>query len=205
MNRRHRHGWLFLRKWLREPMKIAAPWPSSRYLADAMCGLLSGSGDGAVVELGGGTGAVTRSLLARCFGNQALFIIEKDKMLAGLLADKYPEATVIEGDASELDTLLRAQGVKRISAVVSSLPMMLIPERTQFDILRKSFAMLDDDGLFVQYTYGTRSPIAFRVLQRLGIIGIEGKSVWRNLPPARVWTFRQSKAMSVSDSRATSN
>ena len=174
-------------------MKIAAPWPSSRYLADAMCGLLSGSGDGAVVELGGGTGAVTRSLLARCSGNQPLFIIEKDKMLAGLLADKYPEATVIEGDASELDTLLRAQGIKRIAAVVSSLPMILIPERTQFDILRKSFSMLDGNGLFVQYTYGTRSPIAVRVLQSLGIRGVEGKSVWRNLPPARVWSFHQSK------------
>lgn len=174
-------------------MKIAAPWPSSRYLADAMCGLLSDCGGGAMVELGGGTGAVTRSLLAHCSDNQPLYIIEKDKTLAALLADKYPAATVIEGDASELDTLLRAQGVKRISAIVSSLPMILIPERTQFEILRKGFAMFDDDGLFVQYTYGTRSPIAVRVLQRLKIKGTEGKSVWRNLPPARVWSFRQSK------------
>jgi phosphatidylethanolamine/phosphatidyl-N-methylethanolamine N-methyltransferase len=193
MIKNHRHGWLFLRKWLKEPMKIAAPWPSSRHLADAMCGLINSRDDGVVVELGGGTGAVTRSLLNQCFDKQTLYIIEKDKTLAGILADKYPEATVIEGDAGELDTLLHARGVTRIAAVVSSLPMLLISEQAQFDILRKSFAMLGDDGLFVQYTYGTRSPIAIRVLQRLGIKGIAGKSVWRNLPPAKVWSFRQSK------------
>ena len=193
MTKHRHHGWLFLRKWLKEPLKIAAPWPSSKYLADAMCRLINGSNDGVVVELGGGTGAVTHSLLNHCFNKQRLYIIEKDKTLARILADKYPEATVIEGDAGELDTLLRAQGVTRIAAVVSSLPMLLIPERTQLDILKKSFAMLDDDGMFVQYTYGSRSPIALRVLRRLGITGIEGKSVWRNLPPAKVWSFRQSK------------
>lgn len=194
MTKHHRHGWFFLRKWLREPMKIASPWPSSKYLADAMSLHIDGSSHGAVVELGGGTGAVTHALLHRCFDKQPLYIIERDKSLAKMLTAKYPEATIIEGDAGELDMLLRARGVSRISAVVSSLPMLLIPEQTQFDILQKSFAMLEEGGMFVQYTYGLRSPIDTRVLERLGIIGSEGRAVWRNLPPARVWSFRQAKA-----------
>lgn len=193
MTKHHRHGWLFLRKWLKEPMKIAAPWPSSKYLADAMCVPINASSNGAVVELGGGTGAVTHALLHRCFDKQRLYIIEKDKTLADMLAAKYPEATIIEGDAGEMDKLLRERGVSRISAVVSSLPMLLIPERAQFRILQKSFAMLEEGGIFVQYTYGLRSPIGTRILERLGITGSEGRSVWRNLPPARVWSFRQAK------------
>jgi len=191
MIKRYREGWFFLRKWLREPVKIAAPWPSSRHLAEAMSLSINGDDSGAIVELGGGTGAVTRALLKRCFGRRKLYIIEKDRMLAQMLADKYPEATIIEGDAGNLDTLLREHGVTRVSAVISSLPMLLIPEPVQFDILRNSFAMLDNDGLFVQYTYGTRSPIAAKVLEGLDIIGEETRSVWRNLPPARVWSFRQ--------------
>jgi phosphatidylethanolamine/phosphatidyl-N-methylethanolamine N-methyltransferase len=193
MTKHHRHGWFFLRKWLREPMKIASPWPSSKYLADAMSVHIDGSNHGPVVELGGGTGAVTHALIDRCFDKQALYIIERDKTLAKMLAAKYPEATIIEGDASELDMLLRARGVSRISAVVSSLPMLLIPEQAQFDILQKSFAMLEEGGMFVQYTYGLRSPIDTKVLKRLGITGSESRAVWRNLPPARVWAFRQAK------------
>ncbi len=192
MTKHHRHGWFFLRKWLKEPMKIASPWPSSKYLADAMCGPINGS-SGAVVELGGGTGAVTHALLHRCVDKQGLYIIEKDKTLARMLTAKYPEATIIEGDASDMDELLRERGVSRISAVISSLPMLLIPEPAQFAILQKSFAMLEEGGTFVQYTYGLRSPISTRVLEKLGITGSEGKAVWRNLPPARVWSFHQAK------------
>lgn len=197
MTKHHREGWLFLRKWLKEPVKIAAPWPSSRRLADAMCMSINGNRNGVVVELGGGTGAVTRSLLNQCSGNQKLYIIEKDKTLAQMLTSKYPEATIIEGDAGELDKLLGERGISRISAVVSSLPMLLIPEQTQFDILQKSFAMLGNDGIFVQYTYSLRSPIALRVLERLGITGCGSRAVWRNLPPARVWSFRQTETSNV--------
>lgn len=190
MSQPRRHGWLFLRKWLREPMKIAAPWPSSRHLAAAMCAQIAARGDGAVVELGGGTGAVTHALLSHCGGKQPLYIIEKDRTLAGVLAAKYPEATIIEGDAGDMDRLLAARGVHRVSAVVSSLPMLLIPEDTQFQILKKAFAMLEPDGSFVQYTYGLRSPIAAWIPGRLGIIGSIRQAIWRNLPPARVWAFR---------------
>ena len=195
MTKHHRHGWLFLRKWLKEPMKIAAPWPSSKYLADAMCVPINGNSHGAVVELGGGTGAVTHALLDRCFDKQDLYIIEKDETLAAMLATKYPEATIIEGDAGDMDRLLKERGVARVSAVVSSLPMLLIPERTQFEILKKSFAMLEKDGIFVQYTYGLRSPIDRTILRRLGITGHAGQAIWRNLPPARVWSFRQAESV----------
>lgn len=192
MTKHHRHGWFFLRKWLKEPTKIASPWPSSKYLARAMCKPLHHSKHGAVVELGGGTGAVTHALLDLCTDRHELYIIEKDETLARMLASKYPEATIIRGDAGDMDHLLAAHGVTRVSAVVSSLPMLLIPEQTQYTILQKSFEMLEKDGIFVQYTYGLRcSPIAGAILQRLGIIGHAGQAIWRNLPPARVWSFRQ--------------
>jgi len=196
MSRNYREGWLFLRKWLKEPIKIAAPWPSSRHLARVMSLSIDHNDSGVIVELGGGTGAVTRALLNRFSGKQRLYIIEKDRVLARMLAEKYPEATIIEGDASDLGNLLRARGITRIVAVISSLPMLLIPEQKQFEILRNSFALLNDDGFFVQYTYSRRSPIASGVLKGLGISGEKTHAVWRNLPPARVWLFRQSESAS---------
>lgn len=197
MNTRRRHGLLFLKKWLKEPLKIAAPWPSSRHLANAMCAPIQGRRHGAVVELGGGTGAVTHALLDQCAGKHTLYIIEKDKTLANILTIKYPEATIIEGDADDLDRLLADRGVSRVAAIVSSLPMLLIPEKTQFKILQKSFAMLDSDGIFVQYTYGLRSPISRRVLRRLGVTGRSHQAIWRNLPPARVWAFSHQDARAL--------
>lgn len=175
-------------------MKIAAPWPSSRYLADAMSMMISVPPSGIVVELGAGTGAVTRSLLNQGIAEEQLYIIEADSVLAGILSGYYPEATVINGDASNIDELLAQRGVQRVAAVISSLPMLIIPELIQLAILQKSFTMLEKDGIFVQYTYGTRSPIADRVRRQLGITGNVSKSVWRNLPPARVWSYRHNQA-----------
>jgi phosphatidylethanolamine/phosphatidyl-N-methylethanolamine N-methyltransferase len=173
-------------------MKIAAPWPSSKYLADAMCTQVNGSCNGVVLELGAGTGAVTRALLNQGVAQERLYIIECDKMLARMLREYYPDATVIEGDAGQLDRLLAERGVTQVNAVVSSLPMLVIPQRTQLAILKKSFSLLAPDGVFVQYTYGTRSPIGIQVCERVGITGVESKSVWRNLPPAKIWSYRQS-------------
>ena len=45
------------------------------------------------------------------------------------------------------------------------------------------------DGVFVQFTYGLLSPIPREACAgRYAAQG--GAPIWRNLPPARVWTYR---------------
>jgi len=41
----------------------------------------------------------------------------------------------------------------------------------------------------VQFTYGPKPPIPRALRQRLHLVGARGKRIWRNVPPAVVWTF----------------
>ena len=56
---------LFLREFLEAPAGVGAVWPSSEQLARGMAARIDPRGDGLVVELGAGTGVVTRALLDR--------------------------------------------------------------------------------------------------------------------------------------------
>jgi hypothetical protein len=54
---------LFFVRWLKAPHRIGAVTPSSRQLGRAMARQVLSAGPGPIIELGGGTGSVTRALL----------------------------------------------------------------------------------------------------------------------------------------------
>jgi len=145
-------------------------------------------GEGWVVELGGGTGAVTRAILAAGTPANRLVVIERDATLHRLLNDRYPGVLVILGDAQNLPSLLRRHGVGHVKAVVSSLPMLSMKKSLQYRIASAAFACLEPGQPLIQFTYGLLSPLPRR---RLGIEGSVMDRVLQNLPPASVWLFRK--------------
>ena len=52
----------FFRLWLRRPRRVGAVMPSGRALATAMATCIDAQAPGMVVELGGGTGSITRAI-----------------------------------------------------------------------------------------------------------------------------------------------
>jgi len=183
--------------WLREPGKIAAPVPSSAALCRAMAAQVDPVRAGAVVELGGGTGAVTRALLARGIAPERLIVIELDRRLAGLLARRFRGVRVIQGDVAQLDRLLADVGVDELAAVVSGLPLRVMPDAVQRQTLEASFHRLADHGVFVQYTYRLGSPVSRKLRAELRLEVKNAESIWLNLPPARVWRYRRSAGASA--------
>src|SRR5205823_13124356 len=55
----------FLRSWIEKPLHMGAVMPSSRMLARTMAQYVDIESEGAVVELGPGTGAITHALRER--------------------------------------------------------------------------------------------------------------------------------------------
>src|SRR5215813_985800 len=105
---------LFLKRWLRRPFAIGAVVPSGRLLAEAMAEAtlanLDGR-DGHVVELGAGTGEVTKALLAKGIAPERLAVVERDPELSLFLRRHFAGPRIIEGDAAKLPRLLADHGI----------------------------------------------------------------------------------------------
>jgi len=181
---------LFLYNWLRAPLQTGAFVPSGGQLARVMAAQVDPRQAGAVVELGAGTGVVTKALLERGITAERLVIIERNPAFCKLLHRRFPEVTILQGDARRLDVLLTFRGVKQVGTVVSSLPLLSLPFSTQREILRESVRVLDLEGSFIQFTYGRGSPVHPVLQRRLELDGQAVARVWRNLPPAVVWRYR---------------
>jgi phosphatidylethanolamine/phosphatidyl-N-methylethanolamine N-methyltransferase len=145
-------------------------------------------GAGIVIELGGGTGSITRALLETGLAPHRLVVVERDRALAALLRKRFPGVKVLRGDATELRALVAPLDIHAADAVVSSLPLLSLPKRACHHIVEESFALLGERGIFVQYTYGVASPLP---APEFGLVGEPAERIWRNLPPAVVWRFRR--------------
>jgi phosphatidylethanolamine/phosphatidyl-N-methylethanolamine N-methyltransferase len=182
---------LFLGRWFRAPHRIGAVAPSSRYLARAMAKEVEIRPDSMVVELGGGTGSVTKALLEVGLPAERLVVVESDERLYNMLRRRFPRVRILLGDARQLVALLRSLGISAVSAVVSSLPLVAMPKAMRQQIVEQSFALLGEAGRFIQFTYSLTSPLARR---ELGLRGKVAARVWLNVPPAAVWSFRRATA-----------
>jgi phosphatidylethanolamine/phosphatidyl-N-methylethanolamine N-methyltransferase len=188
---------LFLKRWLRRPFAMGAVVPSGRLLAEAMAETTKAvlaDRPGHVVELGAGTGEVTKALLAAGLAPQRLALVERDPELARFLRGHFPGPRIIEGDAARLPRLLAEHDITPIAAVVSSLPLLSLPAGIVQSIVAGVFEALPRGAALVQFTYGPTPPVPRAVRERLHLDGAHGKRIWRNVPPAVVWTFTRPTA-----------
>lgn len=170
---------------------MGAILPSSRALGQLMAAQLDPERPGTVVELGGGTGAVTRQLLAAGVHPRRLLVLERDTHFHQVLRERFPGVRVVQGDAAALGDVVRDNGIEQVAAVVSGLPMLNFPAELQNAILQGAFEQMDDDGVFVQFTYSPAAPIPRGRLANLGLTAERAGRVWLNVPPASVWCFRR--------------
>jgi len=179
----------FLRTLLENPRLTGAVAPSGPYLARAMARAAAGAREGLVVELGPGTGPVTKALIEQGFSRERLVLVEYDPAFCRLLAQRFAPARVVQGDAYDLPVTLADLAGLRIAAIVSSLPLLNQPKPLRAKLIQDAFALMGPTGVFVQFTYGLKSPIPREAcVDRYA--GQCSAPIWRNLPPARVWTYR---------------
>ncbi|MGO1068917.1 class I SAM-dependent methyltransferase [Lysobacter sp. CA199] len=183
----------FFRAWVSNPLQVAAIAPSSTALARLMTGEISAD-SGPVLELGPGTGAFTRALLARGVRERDLTLIEHSVDFAGLLKRRFPAARVRHMDAARLASLgLHEDG--GIGGVVSGLPLLSMKPRKVMAILRGTFGGLRPGGAFYQFTYGPSCPVPQRILDRLGLKAQRIGGTLLNLPPASVYRICKRPAL----------
>jgi phospholipid N-methyltransferase len=182
-------GDTMLVQFLRAPTFMGGIVPSSAVLARAMS--RQAAGFDAIIEIGAGTGAVTRRLVAD-HPRTALTLVEREPQLARRLARAFSHLRVHDGCVHEQVDALLDQPSRAVA--VSSLPFRSLPGDVADATVAvfERFLLADPDRRLVQYSYGLREPFAFRDA-RLAWRRVE--RVWRNVPPAVVWVATPLRAM----------
>jgi phosphatidylethanolamine/phosphatidyl-N-methylethanolamine N-methyltransferase len=184
--RQIRAPWVFVQEMISQPASVGAIWPSSRGLARSVASFVPCLGDGLVVELGGGTGAVTQALLQRGIAPGRLAVVESSRTFVRHLRARFPDLNVLEGSAAVLGDLL--PNGHHIDAIVSSLPLRSLPAREAAAIVAWWGALVGSGGIVVQFTYDLRGG---ELLSLPGFVPVADEIVWANLPPARVLALKR--------------
>ena len=180
-------AFLFLKRWAKNPLQLGSIAPSSRALSSFIAQHTVIKPGDYVIEIGGGTGAISRALLKAGIPESRLIVIELDPELAGFLRKSLPSTVrVIQGNAEHLDEILPPECLNHISTIISALPMRNIPQQIQKNIIEACFRAMGGQGNILQYTYALTSPLKPCALNvehtKLGLI-------LQNIPPATVWKY----------------
>jgi phosphatidylethanolamine/phosphatidyl-N-methylethanolamine N-methyltransferase len=196
----------FLRAFLRKPITVGAPCPSSRALAQAMlqdCDLRNAE---TVVELGPGTGAFTRLILQR-IGRRTLFLaLELDASCVKRLRENPGGFAVYQDSAEHLARYLARHGRVQADCIISGLPWSNMRAQLQDRILDAVVEALAPRGVFTTFAYihAAWLPTAVRFRKRLKQRFDSVKTsriVWGNLPPAYVYRCRRRAPSTASGRR----
>jgi len=177
----------FIRSWIEKPLSTGAVMPSSRVLARAMARYVDPQAAGPVIELGPGTGPVTQALVKQGIDPARLILVEFNPDFCRLLRSRYPQATVVQGDAYRLRRLLETYVDEPAAAIVSGLPLVTKPLRTRLRLISDAMTLLAPGAPFVQFTYAMLPPIPKELS---GVRAEASELIWMNQPPARVWVYR---------------
>lgn len=177
--------WLFFRRWLANPLQMGSVTPSS----PALCGLITRriqrGPDEIVLELGAGTGVISRAILESGVPADRLVVIEIVPAMARILRETLPGVTVVEGDAWRLPDLLPPHWHGRIGTVVCGIPMVLLSLTRQRGLVDAIEAVAPGRG-FLHFSYCATSPLPSR---KLGLSARRQSWTPLNFPPASVWRY----------------
>ncbi len=178
----------FLRNWLDKPLVTGAIAPSGPALAARMASFIDPALPGLVIELGPGTGVVTKALIERGMAPERIVAIEYSADFCTLLHTRFPGVNVVHGDAYDLATVVDQLHAGPLVGVVSSLPLFTKPLPMRHRLLEASLTRLHPGAPFIQFSYALVPPVP----PMEGRWAID-KTNWvvMNLPPARVWTYRR--------------
>ena len=178
----------FLGSLLRAPRTTGAVAPTSARTANAMAAHIDLGSGLPVLELGPGTGAITDAILATGLPADRLYAIEASDSFCCLLRASHPAIRLYPGDAFDIRATLGADAPDRFDTVISGLPLLNFPKEMRASLLNQVLDLLPPGRPFVQFSYGVAAPV------KPECSGVQvSTSAWnlRNVPPARVWTYRR--------------
>ena len=178
----------FFKGWIDKPKAVGSIVPTSSVTARRMASVIDPNSGLPVLEVGPGTGVITRAILARGIKPENLLAVEYSEDFVRHLKKHYPGVDVIQGDAFDLDKTLGDKRDMIFDSVVSGVPLLNFPVTQRIAYLEGLLKRIPAGRPVVQLTYGPLSPIP---AGRGNYTVKHFDFVIRNIPPTRLWIYRR--------------
>lgn len=161
----------FLMQSVKHPRQLGTPFQSSKFLVDAVVRELVGE---TIVELGAGTGPVTKGILDYLSTQGRLVSFEINPALFRHLKKIHDSRlTLVQDSAERLD-----EYISQFDCVVSGLPLTSLPNPVCYRILDQARKA----RRFIQYKYASSTRMLEEYFSKIRV-----KREWRNFPPAVIY------------------
>jgi len=176
----------FFKGWMDGPKSVGAILPTSGVTARRMASVITPQSGLPVLELGPGTGIITKAILQKGITPENLVSIEFSTDFYQHLAKTFPRVNFINGDAFDLEKTLGNFRDRQFDSVISAIPLLSFPMERRIALLEDLLNRMPPGRPVMQITYGPVSPIVARP-DRYQIKHYD--FVVRNIPPAQLWTY----------------
>jgi phospholipid N-methyltransferase len=181
----------FLKEFLHKPAEIGSLIPSSPFLGEAVARKARVAEADTVVELGPGTGSVTREVVKLLKPDATFFSMEVNPEFVQVMREEFPAYACYEDSAANVGEYLEKHGRTSCDSVVSGLPFASLPEPLTDELIAAIHDALRPGGTFATYTYVSSRPLPSAGRFRAKLTEFFGSYetshvVWFNVPPAIV-------------------
>jgi phosphatidylethanolamine/phosphatidyl-N-methylethanolamine N-methyltransferase len=178
----------FFRGMMQGPKQVGAIVPTSSVTARKMASVVDPSSGLPVLELGPGTGVITKQILARGIQPEKIVSVEYSRDFYERLVEDYAGVNFIHGDAFDLEKTLGAFAGQTFDSVISAVPMLSFPMEARIRLIDDLLSRIPVGRPVVQITYGPVSPVIAQP-DRYHIQHFD--FIVRNIPPAQLWIYRR--------------
>lgn len=178
----------FIKGMISTPKTVGAIMPTSARMAARMASIIDTGSGLPVLELGPGTGVITKAILDKGVKPENLVSVEYSSEFVRHLRGKYPGVNFINGDAFSLAETLENYRGQKFDCVISGIPLLNFPMHQRVKLVEDLLKLVPVGRPIVQFSYGPVSPVVARpdsyVIKHFDFIV-------RNIPPAQIWHYRK--------------
>lgn len=178
----------FFKGWIDKPRAVGSIVPTSSVTARRMASVIDVGSGLPVLELGPGTGVITRAILDTGLPPERLWSIEYSQDFVNHLRARFEGVNIVHGDAFNLDDTLGDNRGLKFDSVVSGVPLLNFPVQQRVAYVEDLLDRMAPGRPIVQLTYGPMSPVP----AGRGSYTVEHFDfILRNLPPTQLWIYRR--------------
>jgi phosphatidylethanolamine/phosphatidyl-N-methylethanolamine N-methyltransferase len=178
----------FIKGVMSTPKTVGAIMPTSGRMAARMASIIDTGSGLPVLELGPGTGVITKAILEKGVKPENLVSVEYSSDFVRHLRGKYPGVNFVNGDAFSLAETLQDYRGQKFDCVISGIPLLNFPMHQRVKLIEDLLKLVPAGRPVVQFSYGPVSPVVARpdsyTIKHFDFI-------MRNIPPAQIWHYKK--------------